>query len=102
MPLEVTGRILPDIKFSFPFRIIISGSSQTGKTYFAKKLLSKNLFIEKPSSVKYYYPCYLNIPPVNWHRYLDIPVSYNIGLPSKEDILDFQKNRVIVLDDLFD
>ena len=44
MPLTVNFTEINYCQFDFPFRLILSGSSQSGKTYFAKELLKSNLF----------------------------------------------------------
>ena len=67
MTRSLKGRIINETKFSFPFRMILAGSSQSGKTYFAGKLLKDDLFTEKIESVVYFYPCYLTDAPVDWH-----------------------------------
>ena len=103
MPQRVLVRILPETKFSTPFRLFCSGSSESGKTYFAEQLLKRpDLFQEKIEYVKYYYPCYLNTAPVNWHKTLDIPVSYKVGLPTKKELVDLPRNTCVVIDDLYD
>ena len=103
MPQRVLVRILPETKIATPFRLFCSGSSESGKTYFAEQLLKRpDLFQEKIEYVKYYYPCYLNTAPVEWHKSLDIPVSYKVGLPSKEELVDLPQNTCVVIDDLYD
>ena len=39
MPLDVNYHLLKEKLFDYPFRIFISGSSQSGKTFFAERLL---------------------------------------------------------------
>jgi hypothetical protein len=103
MTRALKGSILTETRFCFPFRMILAGSSESGKTRFAGELLQrKNIFIENPTSVVYFYPCYLNQPPVDWHNTLDIPVSYHIGLPSKEDLIKLPVRACVVLDDSYD
>ena len=104
MPLTVKGKVLNNIEFAFPWRMILSGSSESGKTYFARQLIENqnHLFKGQVESVVYYYPCYLNESPVSWHDDLDIPVSYRVGLPSKQDLMELPKNTCVVLDDLYD
>ena len=102
MTIKLKGRILQRSKFAYPFRIILSGSSQSGKTSFAAQLLKNDLFDKKPSCVRYFYPSYLDEPPVSWHNLLPIPVSYQVGLPSKDDLLSMDADTVVVLDDLYD
>jgi len=94
---------MEDNKFEYPFRIFISGSSQAGKTYFARELLnSKNLFRETVTSVRYCHPDYLTERPVNWHETLDIPVSYQFNIPSLEEMCDLEPHTCLVLDDLYE
>ena len=102
MPQVVTGKIIKNTLFSFPWRMVLSGSSGSGKTYFANMLLARqDLFQEHVKSVLYCYPCYMDVAPVKWHKTLRIPVSYNIGLPSKKELLNLPPNTCVVLDDLY-
>ena len=101
MTRTVKGSII-NKTFSFPFRMILAGSSGAGKTYFAGELLKRDFFEEKISAVHYYFPCYLSEAPVGWHKTLDIPVSYHVGLPSKSDLMQLQRNSCVVIDDSFD
>ena len=102
MTRAVKGQIL-DKSFSFPFRMILAGSSGAGKTHFAGQLLEReDLLEESISAVHYYYPCYLTEAPVNWHKTLTISVSYHIGLPTKSDLMQLEKNSCVVIDDSFD
>jgi hypothetical protein len=103
MTRSIKGSILQETRFCFPFRMILAGSSESGKTRFAGEILKrKNIFIDNPTSVVYFYPCYLNQPPVDWHNFLDIPVSYHIGLPTKEDLVKLSSKACVVLDDCYD
>ena len=101
MTRTVKGSII-NKTFSFPFRMILAGSSGAGKTYFAGELLKRDLFEEKVMTVHYYFPCYLSEAPVNWHKTLNIPVSYHVGLPTKSDLMQLEKNSCVVIDDSFD
>ena len=103
MPRRVAVSVLDETKFCTPFRLFCSGSSESGKTYFVEQLLKRrDLFQENIEYVKYYYPCYLNEAPVKWHKTLDIPVSYKVGLPSKKELVDLPRNTCVVIDDLYD
>ena len=103
MTRSINGTVIPDTRFCFPFRIILAGSSESGKTRFAGELLKrKDIFVENPNSVTYYYPCYLDQAPVNWHNLLSIPVNYQIGLPTKEDLIKLPKRSCVVIDDSYD
>ena len=71
MVLSVAGTIFPGINISVPFRMHLSGSSQSGKTTFAKELLLRDDLLERSIvSIRYYYPCYLYDAPVDWHNVL--------------------------------
>ena len=103
MTRAIKGHVLKNSSFSFPCRMILAGSSGAGKTYFAGELLKrKDLFDDKISAVHYYFPCYLPEAPVQWHKTLDIPVSYHVGLPTKSDLMQLEKNCCVVIDDSFD
>ena len=57
MGAKVRGIIKKEKKFSFPFRILLCGSSGSGKTFFAGELLKrKNIFDEEVTNVSYFYP----------------------------------------------
>lgn len=102
MTRAVKGRII-DNKFAFPFRMILAGSSGAGKTYFAGELLKRHdIFEDYLSAVHYYFPCYLSEAPVQWHKTLDIPVSYHVGLPTKSDLMQLPRKSCVVIDDSFD
>ena len=103
MPLTIRYKLLQNYSFDYPFRCFISGSSQSGKTFFAHKLLnSPELFSNRTKQIVYYHPDYLSHVPVNWHKTLKIPVSYQSGLPTLQDICDLKAHTCIVLDDLFE
>ena len=103
MPLTINGTIIKDSKFSYPWRMILSGSSESGKTHFARKLLQqRELFTDSVNSIIYHYPCYLEDTPVKWHNELDIPVSYKLGLPTKQELINLPSKCCVVLDDLYD
>ena len=99
----IKGTIIDETKFCSPFRIILAGSSGSGITRFAGNLLEKkDIFEENPESVVYYYPCFLEEAPVYWHDTLDIPVSYHIGLPTKEELIKLPERSCVVIDDSFE
>ena len=103
MPLNVNYDILEEKKFDYPFRVFISGSSQSGKTYFARELLQHNeIFKKSVRSVRYCHPDYLTELPVDWHDRLDIPVSYQSGIPSLDDMCKMECHTCLVLDDLYE
>jgi len=103
MPLTVRYEILTENKFDYPFRIFISGSSQSGKTYFARELIENNhVFNGKLSAIHYYHPDYLSERPVEWHTSLSIPVTYQSGIPNLNDLCKIEKHSCIILDDLYE
>ena len=80
------------------WRVFISGSSSAGKTYFAKQLLSCNLF--RCERIYYYHPDIAEAFPVTWND-LGVPVLFQAGLPSRNELLDIPPYTCIVLDDLY-
>ena len=103
MPLTIRYKQLPEYRFDYPFRCFVSGSSQSGKTFFAHKLLkTTGLFCTPLEQVVYYHPDYLSHVPVNWHNSLKIPVTYQSNLPTLQEICELKPNTCLVLDDLFE
>ena len=92
-------REIKNFKFADIFRIFISGSSATGKTYFAKALLKRNIF--NFSRIYYFHPDFHEHSPVDWHEDFDKPVLYQAGIPSLKDLLEIPENSCLVFDDLF-
>ena len=92
-------REIKKFKFADIFRIFISGSSATGKTYFAKALLKRNIF--NFSRIYYFHPDFHEHSPVDWHEDFDKPVLYQAGIPSLKDLLEIPENSCLVFDDLF-
>ena len=78
--------------------MILSGSSGAGKTHFAGDLIRGDLFENKIEFVYYFHPCYLDEPPVDWHESMIIPVSYQTGLPTLEQLTSMPPNSLIVLE----
>ena len=94
-------REIDDQRFEYPFRMFISGSSQSGKTTFAEKVLAGNLFRENITSVVYYQLDYLDSAPVAWHTTLNIPDRYKSGQPTLEELTSLEENSCVVLDDIY-
>ena len=88
-----------DLKFSDIWRVFISGSSSAGKTFFARQLIEAKLF--KCKRVYYFHPDIQEDFPVDWDKYLDIPVCYQSNLPSQKDLLEIPHYSCVILDDLF-
>ena len=89
------------VKREFPeiFRVFISGSSSSGKTYFARNLLAEGLF--KCERIYYYHPDINETFPIDWKEKLNINVITQAGLPSSADLAAIPKYSCIVLDDLY-
>jgi len=103
MVITLTGEKKDQVEFSYPYRMLISGSSGSGKTFFAEKLLSRaDLFEKRIEKILYFYPSFIDERPVKWDTSLDIPISYRRGLPKKEDIIDLKPHTTLVIDDNYD
>ena len=103
MPLTLNYKFLPEKTFNYPLRCFVSGSSESGKTYFSHQLLKhSHLFSKQIKQVIYYHPDYLTHVPVAWHNTLNIPVSYQSGLPSLQELCDLKPYTCVVLDDMFE
>ena len=92
--INLVNREFPEI-----FRVFISGCSSSGKTHFARKLLSEGLF--KCSRVYYFHPDINETFPIDWEETLDLPVVIKTNLPSQKDILSYPEYSCLVIDDLF-
>ena len=96
----VRYREISDLTFNPVFRVFISGSSESGKTYFAKQLIEKKFF--KVSRIYYFHPDFHEDNPTDWQTSLDVPVIFSAEFPKTEDFLAMPENSCIVLDDLID
>ena len=85
-------------KFPEIWRVFISGSSSSGKTHFAKQLLANKLFDYE--RIYYYHPDLGEEHPVNWSD-LNVPIRFQAGLPSRDELLNTSKLTCLVIDDLF-
>ena len=94
----VRFREIPDLSFNKTFRVYISGSSESGKTFFAKQLLQRKLF--NYSRIYYFHPDFHEDNPTNWQETLDIPVVFSSELPKEEDFLQMPEYSCIIFDDL--
>ena len=96
----VRFREIPDLSFNKTFRVYISGSSESGKTFFAKQLLQRKLF--DYSRIYYFHPDFHEDNPTDWQETLDVPVIFSAEFPTSKDFLAMPENSVIVFDDLID
>ena len=88
-----------DENFAEIWRVFISGSSEAGKTYFARQLLEKKFF--KYNRIYYYHPDIQETFPVDWTEHFSIPIFFQAGIPSEKELLEIPHYSCIVLDDLF-
>ena len=105
MSLSISGEVCADTRFPYPFRILFSGSSQSGKTHVAGKLCENfHLFENEPRRIIYYYPKYLKEKPVDWDENdrISVPIQFAVGLPTQDDIDALDSHTLLILDDLFD
>ena len=88
-----------DLNETEVWRVFISGSSSAGKTYFAKQMLKAEFF--KFERIVYFHPDLQESFPTDWKNDFTIPVIYQAGLPTENELLKLQKNSVLVFDDVF-
>ena len=100
MPLTVNYRVSEVEPITFPFRLFISGSSQSGKTTFALNLLQS--IEQHVDHIQYYHPDYLSDLPMSWHETLATSISYRAGLPNMDELCSLQPKTVLVIDDLYE
>ena len=89
-----------DFDFANIFRVYISGSSGSGKTHFAKKLINSSLF--DISRVHYFHPDFYDSNPNDWQETIKKDVIFRPQFPTRDDLLQLEENTCIVLDDVFD
>ena len=98
----ITGDLIKhDYKIVTPFRMLVSGSSGTGKTTFIEHLLKSNRIDKQFSTVYYCYPYTLGEPPVDWHETLDCNVQYLTHLPTLQFFDTVEPDSLLILDDLW-
>ena len=90
---NITGHLINSQKFHYYSRIIISGSSGTGKTTFALKLI-ENQHFNRPIKKVYYFSV-LGSNNLEWHNKLpDIDVHYMDGMPSSDFFENIPPNSI--------
>ena len=92
--------ISEDYQIQSPFRMLISGSSGTGKTTFIHTLLQSKR-VPKFSTIYYCYPFELGDPPVDWDKTLPVNVEFITDLPDIKFFENAEPNSLLVLDDLW-
>ena len=87
-----------ETNFSFApvVRVYISGSSGSGKTFFARD------FIEKLNArrVYYFHPDFHETKPTDWDETLESPVVFSSEFPTVNDLCKLPENSCLVFDDL--
>ena len=96
------GRIVGDNCLPKHFRMIVSGPSGSGKTTWVEKFI-KSKRIQRPIKHIYYvYPDDFDEPPVDWHNWEDIVVTYVPFMPDIAFFKTMAEDSLIVFDDNFD
>ena len=97
----ISGKLISeDYQIQTPFRMLISGSSGTGKTTFIKKLILSNR-VPEFNTVYYCYPFELGDPPVDWDKKFPINVEFITDLPDIKFFDTVEPNSLLILDDLW-
>ena len=78
------------------WRVFISGSSASGKTFFTHKLIESGLIDFQ--RIYYFHPDIHETDPIQWNRN---DIIFSAGLPDTEILLKIPENSCIILDDLF-
>ena len=99
---QYTARIAGDNCLPNHFRMLVSGPTGSGKTSFVEALIKSDRLQSKPTRVYYCYPDDFEEPPVNWHEWDNILVTYVPYMPDKEFFQTIEKGSLIVFDDNFD
>ena len=82
-----------NVKFNFPARIEISGSSGSGKTTMAFNLVKKQHFTKQIKNL-YYFSCN-GKGNLDWHNQLqDVNVNYMDGMPSSDFFENIPSNSI--------
>ena len=97
--MQINGEILDEPLVQIPFRMIVSGSTGVGKTYFCRKFLSSK-FVTKPTKVYYFYNDFYETSPEIW-RIKGVPFSPFPGLPTMEFFRSIEQGSVVVIDDQY-
>ena len=99
---NISGDIIQSDRWNHPASIIFSGSSGTGKTSLALKLVENQHFTEKIENVFYFGLGRNMAQELDWHNILkDISVTYAEGIPSEHFFANIPENSLVVIDDLW-
>ena len=95
--------MVKNAKWSHPAAVILSGSSGSGKTSFAEKIIKNQHFTKKIKHVFYFGGGQHQANRLNWHNEMeDVAVQYYEGLPSASFFATIPKRSVVVIDDQFE
>ena len=94
---EVGSNCLPE-----NFRMVVAGPTGAGKTSFVKQLIHSKR-IKKPFKHIYYcYPDHFETPPIDWHKWDDVIVTYVPFIPDINFIKSIKQDSLLILDDNYD
>ena len=100
---NITGDIISSDKWNHPASIIFSGSSGTGKTSLALKLIENQHFNERIENVFYFGPSGNMAKELDWHNILeDVSVTYTEGIPSERFFASIPPKSLVVVDDQYE
>ena len=99
---NVQGEIITGNKFPNNTRILIGGSTGSGKTTFVFNLIKNQQFV-KPIETVYYFSTCANPIDIDWHETLpNVDVFYYEGLPTLSFYPTVKPNSVVIIDDMFE
>jgi len=82
--------------------MIVSGPSGAGKTTWVENLIKSKRIQQPIKHIYYVYPDDFDEPPVNWHTWPDIVVTYVPYMPDIKFFKSVDMDSLIVFDDNFD
>ena len=99
---NVQGETISNNKFPNNTRILIGGSTGSGKTTFVFHLIKNQHFIN-PIQTVHYFSTSANPIDIDWHDTLpNVDVFYYEGLPSLSFYPTVKPNSIVIIDDLFE
>jgi len=88
-------------KFMHPFRLLIAGPSQSGKTFFTKRLISRcqRMIFPRPTQIVWSFGESNPIQIAQIRKVSPIPIHFVEGLPDLEEIPSSERT-LLIIDDL--